>query len=135
MMKLEQLKKLVINALEDLKAGDIKVLDVRGLSNVTDLMVIASGTSDRQVKSLASNVVEQAKQKGHPPIGVEGDQVGEWALVDLGDVVVHIMLPTVRDFYNLEKLWSDAGQMEVADPARAEADAKLSAGRKKSLRG
>jgi len=134
MMKLEQLKKLVVTALEDLKASDIKVLDVRGLSNVTDLMVIASGNSDRQVKALANNVIEEAKQKGHPPIGVEGEQVGEWALVDLGDVVVHIMLPTVRDFYNLEKLWSDAGQLEVVDPARAEADAKLAAGRKKILR-
>jgi ribosome-associated protein len=134
-MKLEQLKKLVITALEDLKAGDIKVLDVRGLSNVTDLMIIASGSSDRQIKALANNVIEEAKQKGHPPIGVEGEQVGEWALVDLGDVVVHIMLPTVRDFYNLEKLWSDAGQLEVADPARADADAKLTAGRKKSVRG
>ncbi len=133
-MKLEQLKKLVITALEDLKASNIKVLDVRGLSNVTDLMVIASGNSDRQVKALANNVIEEAKQKGHPPIGVEGEQVGEWALVDLGDVVVHIMLPTVRDFYNLEKLWSDAGQLEVADPARADADAKLAAGRKKSVR-
>lgn len=134
MLKLPQLKKLVITALEDLKAGDIKVLDVRGLSNVTDLMVIASGNSDRQVKALANNVIEEAKQKGHPPIGVEGEQVGEWALVDLGDVVVHIMLPTVRDFYNLEKLWSDAGQLEVADPARAKADAEVTAGRKKVLR-
>lgn len=131
MLKLVQLKKLVVTALEDLKAGDIKVLDVRGLSNVTDLMVIASGTSDRQVKALANNVIEQAKLKGHPPIGVEGEQVGEWALVDLGDVVVHIMLPTVRDFYNLEKLWSDAGQLDVADTARAAADAQLAAGRKK----
>ena len=107
-MRLDRLKKLVIDALEDLKAQDIKVLDVRGLSNVTDLMIVASGTSDRQVKAIAYHVVDKAKKKGLPPLGVEGEQAGEWALVDLGDAVVHIMLPQTRDFYNLEKLWGDA---------------------------
>jgi ribosome-associated protein len=105
-MKEEELVQLVISALEDLKAEDIRVLDVRHLTSVTDLMVIASGRSTRQVKALASNLVEKAKSQGVQPMGVEGDNVGEWVLVDLVDVVVHIMLPEVRDFYNLEKLWT-----------------------------
>ena len=117
-MRLDRLKKLVIVALEDLKAKDIKVLDVRGLSNVTDLMIVASGTSDRQVKAIARHVVEKAKQKDLPPLGVEGEQAGEWALVDLGDAVVHIMLPQTRDFYNLEKLWGDAAVEEGASRAK-----------------
>lgn len=117
-MRLDRLKKLVIDALEDLKAQDIKVLDVRGLSNVTDLMIVASGTSDRQVKAIAYHVVEKAKKKGLPPLGVEGEQAGEWALVDLGDAVVHIMLPQTRDFYNLEKLWGDAAMEEVTGPVK-----------------
>jgi ribosome-associated protein len=117
-MRLDRLKKLVIDALEDLKAQDIKVLDVRGLSNVTDLMIVASGTSDRQVKAIAYHVVEKAKKKGLPPLGVEGEQVGEWALVDLGDAVVHIMLPQTRDFYNLEKLWGDAVVEEDTGPVK-----------------
>lgn len=118
-MRLDRLKKLVIDALEDLKAQDIKVLDVRGLSNVTDLMIVASGTSDRQVRAIAYHVVEKAKKKGLPPLGVEGEQAGEWALVDLGDAVVHIMLPQTRDFYNLEKLWGDAAMEEVTGPMKA----------------
>jgi len=102
----ESLKELVIDALEELKAFDIKVLDVRKLTSVTDLMIIASGRSDRQVKALARNVVERAKEKDHPPFGVEGERDGEWVLIDLYDVVVHVMLPRVRDFYQLEKLWT-----------------------------
>ena len=118
-MRLDRLKKLVIDALEDLKAQDIKVLDVRGLSNITDLMIVASGTSDRQVRAIAYHVVDKAKKKGLPPLGMEGEQIGEWALVDLGDAVVHIMLPQTRDFYNLEKLWGDAAIEEVAAPVKA----------------
>ncbi|MFA5530104.1 MAG: ribosome silencing factor [Thiohalomonadaceae bacterium] len=106
-MNLEQLKALVIEALEDRKGVDIKVLDVRGKSNVTDIMVISSGGSNRQVRALADSVVEKAKEHGVRPLGVEGDRNNEWVLVDLGDVVVHVMQPQTREFYNLEKLWGE----------------------------
>lgn len=106
-MNTEQLRDLVIDALEDIKAMDIRVLDVLGKSSVTDVMVIASGNTSRQVKALSDNVVAKAKQAGVMPLGVEGEMQGEWALVDLGDVVVHIMQPSIRDFYNLEKLWGE----------------------------
>ncbi len=105
-MQVEELRDLVIKTLEDLKARDIKVLDVRGKTSITDIMIIASGTSGRHVKSVAEAVAFQAKQAGAPPIGDEGIQDGEWALVDLNDVVVHVMQPKVRDFYQLERLWS-----------------------------
>ncbi|MDH5359243.1 MAG: ribosome silencing factor [Gammaproteobacteria bacterium] len=113
-MEIEELKKLVIDALEDLKVQDLKVIDVRGKSSITDVMVIACGTSSRHLKSLAGNVVTKAKQAGHPPIGVEGESDGEWVLVDLGDVVVHVMMPEIRDFYNLEKLW-ETGASEAPE--------------------
>jgi ribosome-associated protein len=105
-MEIENLKKLVVNALEDLKAREIKVIDVRGKTAITDFMIIASGTSDRHVKALAVSVVEEAKSSGILPLGVEGERDGEWILVDLCDVVVHVMLPHARDFYGLEKLWT-----------------------------
>jgi ribosome-associated protein len=104
-MDIEKLKALVIDALEDRKGVDIKTLDVRGKSNVTDIMVISSGNSNRQVRALAESVVEKAKENGVYVLGVEGDKNSEWVLVDLGDVVVHVMQPETRDFYNLEKLW------------------------------
>jgi ribosome-associated protein len=99
------LKTLVTDALADMKASQVKVLDVREATDVADYMVIASGTSDRHVRSVAQNVVEKAKQAGYRPHGVEGDRDGEWVLIDLGDVIVHVMLPRVREFYALEKLW------------------------------
>ena len=116
MMELEKLKQIVVNALEDLKAQDIRVLDVRGMTTVTDLMVIAGGTSTRHVKALSDNVVEAAKKHGVRPLGVEGEREAEWVLVDLGDVVVHLMLPRVRDFYNLEKLWSVTAEARTSLP-------------------
>lgn len=105
-MKSEKLAELVTTALDDLKGRDTVVLDVRGMTGVTDYMVVASGTSNRHVKSLAANVVDEAKQRGIRPIGVEGDNVGEWVLVDFGDVVAHVMLPDARSFYDIERLWS-----------------------------
>jgi ribosome-associated protein len=117
-MRAEKLRDLVIEALQDMKAVDIRTLDVRGLTAITDFMVIASGTSDRHVKSLARNVLDQARNAGVKPMGVEGEQEGEWVLVDLRDVVAHIMRPQVRDFYNLEKLWGmDAPAAETVLPA------------------
>lgn len=104
------LLQLVRKALEDMKAVDIRVLDVRGLSDVTDYMVIAGGTSDRHLRSVADRVVQMCKAAGQRPLGVEGEQQGEWVLVDLPDVMVHIMLPRTRELYQLEQLW-DAGSI------------------------
>lgn len=105
-METEELRDLTVQVLEDMKALDIRIIDVRGKTSITDYFVIASGTSDRHVKSVAEAVAFQAKQKGEPPLGTEGVREGEWALVDLNGVVVHVMQPRVRDFYQLEKLWS-----------------------------
>ena len=105
-MKSEQLCALVVDALDDVKAQSIVKLDVREMTTVTDYMIVASGTSSRHVQALADNVAEKATLAGHKPIGVEGEQGGEWILLDLQDVLVHVMLPKVREFYNLEKLWS-----------------------------
>jgi ribosome silencing factor RsfS/YbeB/iojap len=107
----DRLRTLVRNALEDLKAKDIQEIDVRGKSSVTDLMVVVSGTSSRHVKSIADEVVKKAKQASLPPIGVEGQREGEWVLVDLGDVIVHVMLPRTREFYGLERLWTVGDDM------------------------
>lgn len=104
-MQAEQLKQIVNNALEDLKAVNAVTLDVTDLTDVMDYLVIASGTSNRHVKSLADNVCMEAKKQGVRPLGVEGEDAGEWVLVDFGDVVVHVMLPATRDFYDLERLW------------------------------
>lgn len=112
-MNTEELVKVVVDALEDIKAVDIRVLDVRDRTGITDVMVIASGKTDRQTRSLAANVVEKAKAAGVRPLGTEGERTGDWVLVDLGDVVVHVMLPEVREFYDLERLWSGDG---VAKP-------------------
>jgi len=110
-----EMSQVVIDALEDVKAVDIRVLDVEAMSNFTDHMIIASGTSTRQVKALANSVVVEAKKAGMEVLGQEGENPGEWILIDLGDVVVHIMVPQVRDFYNLEKLWSVEGRPSEED--------------------
>lgn len=106
MTDLQTLKDITINALEDMKAKDIVVLDVKPLTSIADLMIVASGTSNRHVKSIADNVREQVKKNGLMPLGMEGEDVAEWVLVDLGDIIVHVMLPDTRRFYDLEKLWS-----------------------------
>ncbi|MBK1648347.1 ribosome silencing factor [Rhabdochromatium marinum] len=104
--QLIQLKALVLDTLDDMKARDIQVMDVRDKTSVTDMMIVASGTSDRHVKAIAETVAYRAKEAGEAPLGIEGATEGEWALVDLNGIVLHVMLPKVRDFYNLERLWS-----------------------------
>ena len=105
-MNSEKLSALIIEALGDTKATDIVRLDVRNMTSFTDYMIVASGTSNRHVKALANNVADKAREAGHRPIGIEGEEGGEWVLLDLQDALVHVMLPKVREFYNLEKLWS-----------------------------
>ncbi len=119
-MQSDELVTLVEDALDELKALDTCILDVGKLTSVTDHMVISSGTSSRHVRSIADKVIEMAKAAGCVPVGVEGQQYGEWVLVDLGDVVVHLMQPKTRDFYNLEKLWNmEAQSGSTAGPGRA----------------
>jgi ribosome-associated protein len=105
-MAATQLENIAVAALEDIKGKDIRVLDVRKLTSLYDTLVIASGDSSRQVKALADNVVEKLRAAGAHIVGVEGEQASEWILVDAGDVVVHVMQPAVRNYYNLEELWS-----------------------------
>ena len=99
------LKSVILDALDDMKALEVRVLDVRGLTDIADFMVIASGTSDRHVRSVAQRVVEKTKEAGFRPHGVEGQQDSDWVLIDLHEMIVHVMLPRVREFYGLEKLW------------------------------
>jgi len=99
------LRDVVLAALAELKAVNVRALDVRGITDITDTMVVASGTSDRHVKSIADRVVQRCKEAGYRPYGMEGERDGEWVLLDLQDVVLHVMLPRVREFYALEKLW------------------------------
>jgi ribosome-associated protein len=105
-MNSDKLSKLIEDALDDMKAQDIVRLDVRDMTTVTDYMIIASGTSRRHVQAIVENVAERSKAAGQRPIGIEGEEGGEWVLLDLQDALVHVMLPKVREFYNLEKLWS-----------------------------
>ena len=113
------LRKSVIDALEELKAKDVREIDVRGKTSIADLLVIASGTSARHVKSIADEVTRFAKKAGVMPLGVEGEQEGEWVLVDLGDVIVHVMLPRIREFYGLERLWTVGDHGHEVDAAQA----------------
>ncbi len=112
-IKRPSLKSVLLDALDDMKALEIKVLDVRGLTDIADYMVIASGTSDRHVRSVAQRVTEKAKEAGFRPHGLEGLQDGEWVLIDLHEYIVHVMLPRVREFYGLEKLWDMTAKRAV----------------------
>lgn len=124
-MQGESLVDLVTAALEDMKGQAIRVIDVRGKTPLADYMVIATGSSNRHVKSLADSVAIKAKQAGIAPLGVEGQDGQEWVLVDLNDVIVHVMLPRVRDFYNLEKLWltDEIPEAALAEGEEAQGDA------------
>lgn len=117
----EQINELVVTSLEDMKALDIQVIDVRNKTSVTDYMIVATGTSSRHVKSIAELVVINAKEQGLAPIGTEGEVSADWVLVDLNDSIVHVMLAEAREFYALEKLWTidaaedDANQNEIIE--------------------
>jgi ribosome-associated protein len=121
------LVKTVVAALEDMKATNVKVMDVRKVTDVSDCMVLASGNSDRHVRSIADRVVERAKAAGFRPMGMEGERDGEWVLVDLNDVIVHVMLPRVREFYGLEELWETVPARPKAKPAKGKPKAKAKA--------
>jgi len=103
----EAIKKLALQALDELKAEDVVVLNVRSHASFTDFMIFSSGRSTRHVKSIANEVVESVKKAGIELLGIEGEDVGEWVLIDIGDVIVHVMLPDTRQFYELEKLWGE----------------------------
>jgi ribosome silencing factor RsfS/YbeB/iojap len=113
------LQEVVTAALDDMKAVNVKVLDVRGLTDIADTMIIASGNSDRHVKSIADRVIDEAKKSGFRPLGKEGERDGEWVLVDLQDIILHVMLPRVREFYGLERLWDNGGSEAAPAPAPA----------------
>jgi ribosome-associated protein len=117
-IKSENLRDVALAALDEIKAIDVRVLDVRPLTDITDFMIIASGRSNRQVRALADEVVAEATLRGVRPLGVEGFDQGIWVLVDLGDVVVHVMQPATREFYQLERLWDDTAvsSERVRDP-------------------
>jgi ribosome-associated protein len=123
-MDIRKLQRLVVDALEDVKAQDIRVFNTTGLTELFDRVIIASGTSNRQTRALALSVAEKFKAAGGEVISVEGAEVGEWVLVDLGDAVVHVMQPAVREYYALEEIWGGKPvRMKLAPPARARAAA------------
>ena len=116
-MRFDKLQQIAVAALEDIKARDIEVIDVRPQTSLYDTMIIASADSNRQVKALASHVCEKLKEAGATILGVEGEQAAEWVLVDAGDIVVHVMQPAVRAYYNLEELWAPPRRARAASAA------------------
>lgn len=123
-MNAEQLSTLVNEALADMKAQNVVTLDVAGMTSIADRIVVASGTSSRHVKSLADSVIERVKHNGVMPLGVEGDATAEWVLVDLGDVILHVMTPATRQYYDLERLWAVGSRTEVRPGNAAQAATK-----------
>jgi len=117
LLPLEDMKAAVVDALEDIKAFDITVMDVRQMTTVTSYMIVASGNSTRQCKAIADNVREKLKEKGVDARGIEGEKDGEWVLVDLGEIVIHVMVPATRAYYNLEQLWSESQSRRAASAA------------------
>lgn len=124
MIRIATLRNAVVEALEEKKAKDILALDVRNITSLFDYVVIASGDSNRQTNALARNVQDRLKELGAKVYGVEGEQSGEWVLVDLGDIVVHVMQPTVRQYYNLEELWAAAKKAPKPRKKKTDAVAK-----------
>ncbi len=120
-MKTPQLEKLVVSALEDIKAKDIEVINTAKLTPLFERIIIASGDSNRQVRSLANNVEEKVREAGGEILSTEGEDGGEWVLVDLGDIVVHVMQPAIRSYYNLEELWSTKAPVRARKAAAASA--------------
>ena len=116
-MRLNKLQQTAVTALEDIKARDITVLDVRTITSIYDSMLIASAESNRQVKALAHHVRDKLKEAGATIIGVEGEETGDWVLVDCGDIVVHVMQPAVRAYYNLEELWQNPASKQRVQAA------------------
>jgi ribosome-associated protein len=114
---MSDLENLVMAILDEYKAKDVINLDVKNLTDITDRMIICSGTSNRHVQTIANHLITKAKSQGFQPLGVEGELQGEWVLIDLGDVIVHVMLPQTREFYSLEKLWHTA---EIVRKANAD---------------
>jgi ribosome-associated protein len=127
------LQQIVSSALEDMKAVNVRVLDVRGLTDIADTMIVASGTSDRHVRSIADNVTQNSKKAGFRPLGTEGARDGEWVLVDLGDILVHVMLPRVREFYGLESLWEGGAPVAAVPKAVAKPAARRAAARRRRV--
>jgi ribosome-associated protein len=114
-MHATEMQKQIYETLKDAKGQDIRVLDVGKITDFTDFMIIVTGTSSRHVVSMAERVADRMRELGRRPLGTEGQDTGDWVLVDFGDVVVHVMRQQTRDFYNLEKLWSDAGDAGMAE--------------------
>ncbi len=112
-MQTETMRQEILAAIADAKGQDTKVLDVRGVTDFTDYMIIVSGTSSRHVQTVADKVRVHMRERGVRPVGSEGEATGDWVLIDFGDVVVHVMRPQVRDFYNLEKLWGEGARTTV----------------------
>ncbi len=120
-MNLQKQQRLVVDALEDTKAQDIKVFNTTGLTSLFDRVIVASGTSNRQTRAMASHVAEQAKRGGLEVIATEGEETGEWVLIDLGDIVVHCMQPAIRSYYNLEEIWgAKPVRVRLASPGPAQ---------------